>query len=243
MNPSTTRLLANTTSKLAISTRASRLPIRAFSQTSLRKQEGETNALQKPTSILSKISPSASSWPTRSPTGQATRDQASRGSNGDAKDLLAKSIISQARNIPMRSGLETQNSEATEDWGPPGEPFHFHVLSHRHNTHITVTKPNRDAIISISGGNIGFKHAKRGTYDAAFQLASYVLDKLHQGSWHRKMHALEVVLRGFGPGREAVTKVLLGGEGRLIRPLIKKVSDDTRLKIGGTRGERRRRLG
>lgn len=54
---------------------------------------------------------------------------------------------------------------------------------------------------------------------------------------------LEVVLRGFGQGREAVTKALLGSEGRLLRGRVVKVSDGTRLKFGGTRSQNPRRLG
>lgn len=54
---------------------------------------------------------------------------------------------------------------------------------------------------------------------------------------------VELVYRGFGPGREAVTKAILGNEGKLFRPLINKLSDSTRLKFGGTRSKKPRRLG
>lgn len=54
---------------------------------------------------------------------------------------------------------------------------------------------------------------------------------------------LEVVLRGFGAGREAVTKALLGLEGKHLRHKIVKVADATRLKFGGTRSKKPRRLG
>ena len=54
---------------------------------------------------------------------------------------------------------------------------------------------------------------------------------------------LELVLRGFGPGRQAITKVILGSEGMGLRPRIVKVSDSTRLKFGGTRSPKPRRLG
>ena len=50
-------------------------------------------------------------------------------------------------------------------------------------------------------------------------------------------------MRGFGKGREAVTKALLGAEGRILRDKIRSVSDGTRLKFGGTRGQNPRRLG
>lgn len=155
--------------------------------------------------------------------------------------ILVQDTLGRARNQPTSSDrLEGENQE---DWGPAHEPFHFHIYAHKHNAHITVTKPNRNAIINMSAGNIGFRKAKRGTYDAAYQLTAYVIDKLHQGNWHRKITTMEVVLRGFGAGREAATKVLLGSEGRLLRDKIVKVSDSTRLKFGGTRSPKPRRLG
>ncbi|KAL2131568.1 hypothetical protein VTI74DRAFT_4892 [Chaetomium olivicolor] len=123
------------------------------------------------------------------------------------------------------------------------EPYHFHIFSHKHNTHITLTKPNRDALISLSCGNLGFRKSNRKHYDSAYQLGAYVIDKMHQKGLVKKIHKMEVVLRGFGPGREAVVKVLMGNEGKLLRPKIMRVSDATRLKFGGTRSKRIRRLG
>jgi small subunit ribosomal protein S11 len=122
------------------------------------------------------------------------------------------------------------------------EPYHFHIYSHKHNTHITVTKPNRDAIISLSCGNIGFRKMRRKHYDSAYQLAAYVLERLYHGGWHEKISKLEVVLRGFGQGRFAATKVLMSPEGKPLRSKITKVSDSTRLKFGGTRSKNPRRL-
>lgn len=124
-----------------------------------------------------------------------------------------------------------------------GEPYHFHIYSHKHNTHVTLTKPNRDALLSLSCGNLGFKKSGRKHYDSAYQLGAYFIDKMHQKNLVKDIHKLEVVLRGFGPGREAVVKVLMGNEGKMLRPLISRVSDSTRLKFGGTRSPRRRRLG
>ncbi|KAK3394484.1 hypothetical protein B0H63DRAFT_461058 [Podospora didyma] len=123
------------------------------------------------------------------------------------------------------------------------EPYHFHIYSHKHNTHITVTNPNRDALISLSCGNIGFKKSQRKHYDSAYQLGAYVVDKMHQMGIVKDIHKLEIVLRGFGNGREAVTKVLLGTQGLSLRDKIVRVSDATRLKFGGTRSKAKRRLG
>lgn len=163
----------------------------------------------------------------------------------DLKMLLAQDAFARARNQPTASEriLGDEENSDREDWGPANEPFHFHIYAHKHNSHITVTKPNRNAIISMSTGQIGFKKSKRGTYDAAYQLTAYVIDKLHQGNWHKNITSMEVALRGFGAGREAATKVLLGNEGRMLRDKIVKVSDATRLKFGGTRSPKPRRLG
>jgi len=92
----------------------------------------------------------------------------------------------------------------------------------------------------VSAGNIGFKKAQRGTYDAAYQLASHVFAKLEEKPIRPK--ALEVVLRDFGEGREAVVKALLGTEGRNLKGAITRVTDATRLKFGGTRSKAPRRL-
>ena len=58
-----------------------------------------------------------------------------------------------------------------------------------------------------------------------------------------KIQSLEVIMRDFGPGREALTKILLGTEGKYLRGRIVRVMDATRLKFGGTRGKKPRRLG
>lgn len=125
----------------------------------------------------------------------------------------------------------------------PEPPHHLHVYATKHNTHLTLTRPDRNPIISVSTGNIGFRKAGRGTYDAAYQLGSYVMGRIHEQGLMTQITRLELVLRGFGPGREAVTKVLLGSEGMGLRPRIVKVTDSTRLKFGGTRSPKPRRLG
>lgn len=126
---------------------------------------------------------------------------------------------------------------------PHVEPHHFHIYSTRHNTHITLTDPKRNPLISVSCGNIGFRHSARKTYDAAFQLASVVMTRMQDRGINSQIKELEVVLRGFGQGREAVTKALLGMEGKNVRHKIIKVADATRLKFGGTRSKKPRRLG
>jgi small subunit ribosomal protein S11 len=122
------------------------------------------------------------------------------------------------------------------------EPFHFHIYSTKHNTHITCSKPNREPIISLSCGNIGFRKSRRGTFDSAYSLTKYVLERLIHSGWPMKISRLEVVLRGFGQGREAALKVLMSPEGKVLREKIVRVADSTRIKFGGTRSEKPRRL-
>lgn len=167
-----------------------------------------------------------------------------------------------------RASLLTETlSENLDGAGRVKASHRLHVYAHKHNTHITLVQPPRsaaettssrilgakvtaaeqkktvDTLISLSTGNIGFRKAGRGSYDAAFQLAAFTLKQIQEKGMMRDIHRLQVVLRGFGAGREAVTKALLGTEGRNIRKVIKSVVDATRLKQGGPRSKKPRRLG
>lgn len=121
-------------------------------------------------------------------------------------------------------------------------PHHLHILATKHNTHIAFTKPDRDAIITGSTGMLGFRKANRGTYDAAYQLAAWVLNRIQNEGWLRQVEKVEVVFNGFGPGRMAATKALLSLEGRRLRDKVIRITDSTRIKIGGTRSPKPRRL-
>ena len=151
--------------------------------------------------------------------------------------------------------------------GGDEKPHRLHVLATKHNTHLTFVQPQKpasqtassgvsstnasaadqkklvDVLLSLSAGNIGFRKAGRGSYDAAYQLTAFALKQIQEKGMLRDIKKLEVVMRGFGAGREAVTKVLLGSEGRNIRDRISAVKDATRLKIGGDRSPKPRRLG
>ncbi|KAG4417377.1 hypothetical protein IFR04_009518 [Cadophora malorum] len=138
--------------------------------------------------------------------------------------------------------------------------WQLHIYATRHNVHITVVRPpnwyhpqtgkrypekgdNRTVALSLAAGNLGFRKSGRKHYDSAFQLASYVMGRMQESGMNAWIRELEVFLRGFGAGREAVTKALLGTEGRYLRGKVVKVSDATRLKFGGTRSKKPRRLG
>ncbi|KAK4506290.1 hypothetical protein PRZ48_000020 [Zasmidium cellare] len=165
------------------------------------------------------------------------------------------------------SFLGPEYMENLADFHRTEQPHRLHVYATKHNTHITFVQPSKpasqtvssgvsgtsassadqkkqvDVLLSLSAGNIGFRKAGRGSYDAAYQLAAFVLKQIQDKGMARDVNKLEVVLRGFGAGREAVSKVLLGTEGRHIRGRITSVVDATRLKQGGPRSKKPRRLG
>ena len=143
--------------------------------------------------------------------------------------------------IPGKGGVEVGGLTRGE-W-EVDDRHHLHIYAHKHNTHITLTDPKRNPMVSVSCGNIGFKKAGRGSYDAAYQLAAFVMLRIKDMGWLPRIKNIELAYRGFGQGREAVTKAILGSEGKDIRPLINKLSDSTRLKFGGTRSKKPRRLG
>ncbi|CAM1507421.1 Fc.00g070620.m01.CDS01 [Cosmosporella sp. VM-42] len=175
-------------------------------------------------------------------TSQTTTPQASQ---PNAMASLTQSLIfktlDKTSNLDM-SGLSGTGSRSVEAKEDDLEPFHFHIHSHKHNTHITCTRPNREPIISMSCGNIGFRKSRRGTFDSAYSLTKYVLERLIHAGWPMKIARLEVVLRGFGQGREAALKVLMSPEGKVLRDKIVRVADSTRVKFAGTRSEKPRRL-
>lgn len=175
------------------------------------------------------------------------------GALGQARGFNPSASISEL--LDGQSAGDPPNVDRVKLAGNSAEnPRHvLHVYATKHNTHITFTQPpkkdpsdptkTKDVLLSMSAGNLGFRKAGRGSYDAAYQLAAFVLKQLQERGLMAQIHTVDVVLRGFGSGREAVTKALLGQEGRNLRNKIKTVKDATRLKFGGTRSPKPRRLG
>ncbi|KAL4781020.1 hypothetical protein BJX76DRAFT_336399 [Aspergillus varians] len=121
-------------------------------------------------------------------------------------------------------------------------PHHIHVLSHRHNTIITVTRPNGSPLMSMGTGTLGFRKSRRGGYDPAFQLTTHVFAQIQERGLLIDIKSVEIILRGFHLGRQAFIKALLGNEGKNIRGLVCGVADTTRIKFGGARSPKVRRL-
>lgn len=102
-----------------------------------------------------------------------------------------------------------------------------------------LTLPQK-VVLSHATGHFGFRKAQRGEYEAAFQTATAFFKKMEERGFLDK--PLELVLSEFGKGRQAFVAALEGKEGNKIRDLVVRVSDHTKVKFGGNRSPRRRRL-
>jgi small subunit ribosomal protein S11 len=71
---------------------------------------------------------------------------------------------------------------------------------------------------------------------------AYVLNQIQERGIIRDIKTVELVFQGFGNGRDATIKALMGTEGRFLRPKVVRVTDATKLRFGGTRGKKPRRL-
>lgn len=169
---------------------------------------------------------------------QTQREEAKQRRTSSLGSLAPMSKVFADAKASAMAGMA--NRPETED--AFGELHHLHVYATKHNTHVTLTRPNREPMLSLSAGNINFKKSQRGSFDAAYQLVTYSITQMMEKGFMQKIQKLEVIMRGFGPGREAFQKILLGTEGRLIKQKVARVTDSTRLKFGGTRSPNVRRL-
>lgn len=105
---------------------------------------------------------------------------------------------------------------------------------------IDIVRPQQEVILTVSTGQLGFKGTKKSTYDAAFQTSARMFELMEQKGLLNKN--IELVTRNFGQNRTAFFSVLFGKEGTKVRPLIKRVTDGTRIKFGGDRSPNKRRV-
>lgn len=167
------------------------------------------------------------------------------------------SSLSQALVGGSASGSNARSGKPLEEYTTAyqgrGE-HHLYVYAHKHNTHVTLTGPQfpdprvpgrmrQNIILSLSCGSIGYRKSQRNSFEAAYQLGSYFMSRVQNDGLLMKIHALELVLRGFGNGREALTKLMLGQEGAALRDRVVRVVDASKVKMGGQRAPRPRRLG
>lgn len=143
----------------------------------------------------------------------------------------------------------------------------LYALFNRHNTHLSLVAVVEDLDfmeknehlsynekvmyymqlphypkLHISAGQLGFRKAQRAEYEAAYQVSSRMFKQMEEKAFLGPNDKLELILRDFGKGREAFLAALQGKEGSRVRPNIVRISDDTKLKFGGSRSKKLRRL-
>ncbi|WVR00162.1 hypothetical protein IAU59_007304 [Kwoniella sp. CBS 9459] len=129
-------------------------------------------------------------------------------------------------------------------------PTHtLHVKSSRNNIILSLTDGLGPIFSTVSGGtDRTFKNSQRSSYEAATQASTKMFDKIVKwaGDLPRSQAykpRIRVAFSGlFGMGREAFAGALSGPEGQEMRTLVSRVEDRTKIKIGGARAPKPRRL-
>ncbi|WWD19656.1 hypothetical protein CI109_104118 [Kwoniella shandongensis] len=125
-------------------------------------------------------------------------------------------------------------------------PTHtLNIKSTRNNVVLSLTDGLGPLFGTVSGGSDKtFKNSQRSSYEAATQASIKMFDKVVE--WSRSTPSqprVRVAFSGlFGVGREAISSALSGPEGQEMRSLIVRVEDRTKIKIGGVRAPKPRRL-
>lgn len=96
--------------------------------------------------------------------------------------------------------------------------------------------------LHYSAGMLGFRKSNRAEYEAAYQVSTRLFKAIEEKNLLAPNDKVEIVLKDFGKGREAFSSALQGKEGAFIRPHIVRVTDNTKLKFGGARSKKLRRL-
>ncbi|CAO0798294.1 unnamed protein product [Mucor circinelloides] len=158
---------------------------------------------------------------------------------GVSKDYDTSSILSDttSKNDKKTSSLFALNNTFTHTLNNLNQsPHQLHINATFNNTIITLTRPNGAPLVTTSGGSAGFKKAARSGYEAAHQAAIQLLEKMDVKNL--QVPNVHIVLKGFGPGRDAAFKALVSGTSWN----VKRITDATPIPFGGCRPKKARRL-
>ena len=108
-----------------------------------------------------------------------------------------------------------------------------HIYSTFNNTIVSITDKGGALLSWASGGNVGFKRARKSTPFAA-QIASQQAAKTAQD---HGLHEVDVIVKGPGPGRESAIRAL-----QAIGLQVNSIKDETPIPHNGCRPPKRRRV-
>ncbi|CAG8585778.1 10462_t:CDS:2 [Diversispora eburnea] len=155
------------------------------------------------------------------------------------------SILKMLSSSQLINKTSTQKTSSNSDvakllsdfLSPSEELYRIHIHASYNNTIITLTNSKKNVLITTSGGRAGFKKAQRGGYEAAHQAAVSLVDKTKEKNIN--VRNVEVLINGFGPGRDAAFKAIASTENPWD---IKRITDSTPLPFDGCRPRKARRL-
>lgn len=120
---------------------------------------------------------------------------------------------------------------------------------------IDILRPLEEVKLNLTTGNLGFRNTKQGEYEAGFQTAARMFALIQEKGFFEgelkqpkrmasrdPVFGLELCLSNFGKGREAFLNALNGAEGNSIRKHVIRVTDTTKIRFGGVRPPRARRV-
>ena len=108
-----------------------------------------------------------------------------------------------------------------------------HIYSTFNNTIVTLTDKQGNALSWASGGNVGFKGARKSTPYAA-QMSAQQAAKVAQDNG---MVDVDVIVKGPGPGRESAIRAL-----QVAGLNVNVIRDETPVPHNGCRPPKRRRV-
>lgn len=119
----------------------------------------------------------------------------------------------------------------------------------------STNKTYGQTVARTSCGQLGFRKAQRSTFEAATKTALRMfdmIDGLEEGRDRKrkdgsrvtdpKVTGIELIFKGYGQGRDAIVAALQTDRGKRVGALVRRVTDATPIKVGGTRPRKRRML-
>lgn len=185
--------------------------------------------------------------------------------NASSATTSFKDIASSSKTQPINFASNTANLNKSKN--EKVVLWKLNATFNRHNTHLALVavvedldfmakNPNlsyneqvlyylrlpHHPKIHVSAGQLGFRKAQRSEYEAGYQVSSKMFKLIEEKKLLGSNDKIELVLKNFGKGREAFLAALQGKEGTMIKPHVTRISDNTKIKFGGVRAKKARRL-
>ena len=122
--------------------------------------------------------------------------------------------------------------------------YKLYVQSSPNNCIMTLVNEVGKSRGIVSAGLCGFRNSQEATYEAGYQVAVRMFDKIRSEMALRtdKKMKIEILMKGFGQSRQALLKALTMTEGVGVRESVVRLTDRTPIKIGGVRAQKARRM-